>query len=135
MHMLSLHVSRLTCSHLSIKNRGGCDALRDDLADFIDAVAVSTSASLALACLTVLETRRQLDDLAIFVDEGKNVSLLACKLCMCNASELFRSEFVLSPHLAETPREESCSELSAILVLRQRYRLERYLPLENKLSP
>ena len=61
--------------HLSIKNRGGCDALRDDLADFIDAVAVSTSASLALACLTVLETRRQLDDLAIFVDEGKTGSL------------------------------------------------------------
>jgi len=30
------------------KNRGGCDALRYDLADFIDAVAVSTSARMRL---------------------------------------------------------------------------------------
>ena len=29
------------------KNRGGCNALRDDLADFVDAVAVCASASLA----------------------------------------------------------------------------------------
>jgi hypothetical protein len=69
------------------KNRGGCDALCYDLADFIDAVAVSTSAAHAFACLAVLEARRQLDDLAIPVDEGKCVGLLARKLIMIGARD------------------------------------------------
>ena len=82
------------------KNRGGCDALCYDLADFIDAVAVGTCATQAFACLAVLETSRQLDDLAIPVDEGKQVSLLlACKLITRStryARKLFRSMQSLS---------------------------------------
>jgi hypothetical protein len=77
------------------KNRGGCDTLSYDLADFIDAVAVSTRASHAFARLAVLETGWQLDDLAIPVDEGKQVSLLfACELVAisaCYARNRFRN--------------------------------------------
>ena len=88
LRVLSLYASRLTCSHLSIKIAVAV-ILSDDLADLINAVGVGTSASHAIACLTVFQTRRQLDDLAIFIDERKHVSLLACKLCMCNAASSF----------------------------------------------
>ena len=77
------------------KNRGGCDALCYDLADFIDAVAVCTCATQTFACLAVLETGSQLNDLAIPVDEGKQVSLLFARKLITrgtrNARKLFRS--------------------------------------------
>ena len=57
------------------KNRGGCDALCYDLADFIDAVAVSTSAAHAFACQAVLEASRQLDELTIPVGKCKGVGI------------------------------------------------------------
>ena len=58
------------------KNRGGCDAMCYDLADFIDAVAVSTSAAFALHRQAILEARWQLDDFMILVGECKHVCLL-----------------------------------------------------------
>jgi hypothetical protein len=70
------------------KNRGGCDALCDDLTDFIDAVAVSTSAAHAIACQTILEAWWQLDDLAIPVSECKQIGfLLTRKLSVIGACD------------------------------------------------
>jgi hypothetical protein len=64
------------------KNRGGCDALCYDLADFVDAVGVGAKATLAFACVTVLEARRQLNYFSIPVGECKDVSLLFDKLIL-----------------------------------------------------
>ena len=62
------------------KNRGGCDALCYDLADFIDAVAVGARATFAFARQTIFEPWRQLDYFAIPVSECKDVGLLLHEL-------------------------------------------------------
>ena len=75
------------------KNRGGCDALCYDLADFIDAVAVSTSAAHAIACQTILEAWWQLDDLAIPVGECKQVGLLFTRKLITRGTRYARKLF------------------------------------------
>jgi hypothetical protein len=57
----------------------------------------NVGAAHAFACLAVLEARRQLDDLAIPVNEGKCVGLLARELCACKARNSFERNLVLSP--------------------------------------
>jgi hypothetical protein len=68
------------------KNRGGCDALRDDLANLVYAAGVGASATLAFECQTVLEARWQLNDFVIPVGECKQIGfLLTRKLSMIGA--------------------------------------------------
>jgi hypothetical protein len=63
---------------------------------------------------------------AIFIDKCEHVSLLASKLSTCKANKLFRSQFCIVTHLTKTPRVESRSELS-VLILGPRIRSRRQM--------
>jgi hypothetical protein len=67
--------------HADIFDRCCCsDALRNQLAYLVDAIAISASTTLAPLRFTSLKAGRQLLDFTMPISKRKNISLLTCKL-------------------------------------------------------